>query len=86
MASTACASPWIALNELLGPALDWHEHGPPAPLVRGDELAREVGIAPGPELGALLAEVAEAQYAGEVASRDEAVSFARGRAGARPPR
>ncbi len=25
--------------------------GPPAPLVRGDELARELGIEPGPELG-----------------------------------
>jgi len=65
-------------RELLGPALDWHEHGPPAPLVRGDELAREVGIEPGPELGRLLAELAAAQYAGEVTTRDEAISYARG--------
>lgn len=65
-------------RELIGPALDWHEHGPPPPLVRGDELARELGIEPGPELGRLLAEVAEAQYAGEISSRDEAVRYARG--------
>ena len=63
-------------RELLGPALDWHEHGPPAPLVRGDELARELGIEPGPELGRLLAELAEAQYAGEIATRDDAVNYA----------
>jgi tRNA nucleotidyltransferase/poly(A) polymerase len=65
------------VDELLGPALDWHEHGPPAPLVRGDELARETGIAPGPELGRLVGELAAAQYAGEVTTREEAVSFAR---------
>ena len=33
---------------MLDDALAWHEHGPPAPLVRGDELAAELGIAPGP--------------------------------------
>jgi poly(A) polymerase len=49
----------------------------PAPLVRGDELAAELGIAPGPELGRLLAELAEAQFAGEVTTRDEALRFAR---------
>ena len=45
---------------------------------RGDDLARELGIDPGPELGRLLAEIAEAQYAGEVSSREEAVEYARG--------
>ena len=64
-------------RELIGPLLDWHEQGPPAPLLRGDELARELGIDPGPELGRLLAELAEAQYVGVVASRDDAVRFAR---------
>ena len=64
-------------RELLGPALDWHEHGPPAPLVRGDELARELGIEPGPELGRLLAELAAAQFAGEISSREEALRHAR---------
>ncbi len=71
-------------RDVLGPALDWHEAGPPAPLVRGDELARELGIEPGPELGRLLAEIAAAQYAGEVGSREDAISYAR--AVARRPR
>ena len=73
------------VRELLGPALDWHEHGAPEPLVRGDELARELRIEPGPELGRLLAEIAEAQFAGEVTTREEAISLA-GRSSARPPR
>jgi hypothetical protein len=65
------------VDALLGPALDWHEHGPPAPLVRGDELIGEAGIPAGPELGRVLGELAEAQYAGEVTTREEALSFAR---------
>jgi putative nucleotidyltransferase with HDIG domain len=65
------------IDELLGPALDWHEHGPPAPLIRGDELARELGVRRGPQIGRLLAEIAAAQYAGEIATRDEALSLAR---------
>ncbi len=64
-------------GEVLPEALDWHEQPQPAPLVRGDELAGELGIAPGPELGRLLEELAEARFAGEVASREEAVSHAR---------
>ena len=35
-------------------ALDWREQGPPRAPLRGDELARELGIEPGPELGGLL--------------------------------
>ncbi len=64
-------------RQLLGPALRWREHGPPAPLVRGDELADALGIARGPRLGTLLAELEEAAYAGEVASRDDAIAYAR---------
>jgi tRNA nucleotidyltransferase/poly(A) polymerase len=71
-------------GELLPAALDWHEHGPPRPLIRGDDLARELGLAPGPDLGRLLAELAEAQYAGEVTSREEALSHAARAAGSRP--
>jgi putative nucleotidyltransferase with HDIG domain len=80
----AIASHLELVGELLGPALDWHEHGPPSPLVRGDELAAEVGIEPGPELGRLLAALSEAQYAGEVTTREEALRFAR--SSSPPPR
>ena len=66
----------VALD-LLDRALDWHEHGAPAPLVRGDELADELGLAPGPEIGRLLGLVAEAQYAGDVQSRADALALAR---------
>jgi poly(A) polymerase len=64
-------------RELMRAALDWREHGPPPVPVRGDELARELGIQPGPELGRLLAQLAEATYAGEVTTREEAVAVAR---------
>lgn len=64
-------------RETLVAALDWRRGGPPVPLVRGDELAAELGIQEGPELGRLLAELEAAQYAGEVGSREEAVELAR---------
>ena len=65
-------------RQMLAAALDWRRDGPPPPLLRGDELAAELGIAEGPELGELLAELEAAQYAGEVGSREEAVAWARG--------
>jgi tRNA nucleotidyltransferase/poly(A) polymerase len=65
------------IDDLLGPALDWHEHGPPAPLIRGDELAAELALRRGPQIGELLAEIAAAQYAGEISTREEALSLAR---------
>ncbi len=64
-------------REMLAAALDWRRDGPPTPLLRGDELAAELGIEPGPELGELLAELEAAQYAGEVGSREEALERAR---------
>ena len=62
---------------MIGEALAWHERGRLPPVVRGDRLARELGIEPGPELGRLLAELAEAQFAGEATTPDEAVTLAR---------
>jgi len=62
---------------MLGDALRWHAEGPPPPLLRGDELARELGIRPGPGLGALLEQLAGAQFAGEVATREQALAHAR---------
>ena len=64
-------------REMLAAALEWRRQGPPEPLLRGDELAAELGIAPGPELGDLLTEIEAAQYAGEVSTRGEAIERAR---------
>jgi len=64
-------------REMLAAALDWRRGGPPQPLVRGGELAAELGISHGPELGDLMTELEAAQYAGEIATREEAVALAR---------
>ena len=45
--------------------------------MRGDELAAELGIEPGPELGRLLDQLAEATYAGEATDREQAIDLAR---------
>ena len=47
------------------------------PLIRGDELARELGLEAGPWLGELLAQLEEDRYAGEVATREDALRRAR---------
>ena len=64
-------------RELLGEALRWRAAGPPEPLVRGDDLAAELGIERGPELGRLLGELEAAQFAGEIATQEDAVARAR---------
>jgi putative nucleotidyltransferase with HDIG domain len=64
-------------REMAAAALDWHRDGPPAPLLRGDEIAAELGIE-GPEIGARLAELEAAQYAGEVTDRAGALGLLRG--------
>jgi len=65
-------------REMLAVSLEDRAAAPAAPLVRGDDLARALGIAPGPRLGGLLEAIAEARYAGEVATAEEAVLLARG--------
>ena len=62
---------------LLAEALRWRAEGPPRPLLRGDELASSLGIPTGPRVGELLEELAAAQYAGEVATRAQALGYAR---------
>jgi putative nucleotidyltransferase with HDIG domain len=64
-------------REMIAAALDWRREGPPVPLLRGDEVAAELGIEPGPELGSALAELEAAQYAGEVTDRDGAIEHLR---------
>jgi poly(A) polymerase len=63
-------------HQLLAAALPFRAGGPSAPLWRGDELAEALGISHGPRLGELLEELAEAQYAGEVLTREQALARA----------
>jgi putative nucleotidyltransferase with HDIG domain len=61
---------------MLDEALAWRAQ-PPRPPVRGDELARAVGLSPGPEVGRILADLEEASFAGEIASPAQAIERAR---------
>ena len=63
-------------RELAAEALEWRARPPHAP-VRGDDLARELDIPPGPELGKLLAQLEEAAFAGEASTREDALALAR---------
>jgi poly(A) polymerase len=76
-AEQAIAAHLAVASEMLGDALRWRADGSPRPLVRGDELARELGIETGPRVGDLLAQLSEAQYTGEVATREQAIAHAR---------
>jgi poly(A) polymerase len=67
----------VLAREMLAAALDWRRDGPPEPLLRGDELAAELGIEASPELGEMLAELEAAQYAGEVVDRRAAIEYFR---------
>jgi poly(A) polymerase len=61
---------------MLDEALAWRAERPRPP-VRGDELARAVGLPPGPEVGRILADLEEASFAGEIASPAQAIERAR---------
>jgi putative nucleotidyltransferase with HDIG domain len=63
-------------DQLLGEGLEWAADPPRAP-VRGDELARALGLAPGPELGRILAELEQASFAHEIESSEQAIERAR---------
>ncbi len=63
-------------RDLMAAALEWRSEGPPPAPIRGDELAAELGIDPGPEIGSLLARIEEAVYAGDVQTRAQAVALA----------
>jgi poly(A) polymerase len=67
-------------RELMDDALAWRAAGgPPGVPVRGDDLARALGLEPGPALGVLLADLRAAVYAGEVSDREQALAYARER-------
>jgi poly(A) polymerase len=76
-AGEAIAAHLELARELLPEALAWRAAGPPSAGVRGDELASELGLERGPELGRLLAELEEAAFAGEATTRDQALALAR---------
>ncbi len=80
-ADAAIAAHVELARELLGPAFERRAAGRPAPLVRGDELARELGLQAGPRLGELLAQLEEDRYAGAIVTRDDAIRRARELAG-----
>jgi tRNA nucleotidyltransferase/poly(A) polymerase len=63
----------------LGPAVEEaRAQDPDEPLLRGDEL----GLPPGPEIGRLLAEIEEERAAGTIATKEEALDYARRYSGA----
>jgi hypothetical protein len=64
---------YLGASELAGAVEEARRHEPREPLLRGDEL----GLPPGPEVGRLLAEIAEEQAAGTIATREEALDYAR---------
>ena len=49
----------------------------PIPLLNGDMLQQELGLAAGRELGLVLRRLKEAQASGEVNDREEALAYAR---------
>jgi putative nucleotidyltransferase with HDIG domain len=62
---------------VLGPALEQRARAARPPLLRGDELARELGLRPGRELGRLLAQLEEDRFAGAIVTREDALRRAR---------
>jgi tRNA nucleotidyltransferase/poly(A) polymerase len=64
--------------EELAPVVEEARRNDAEPLLRGDEL----GLPAGPEIGRLLAEIAEEQAAGTIATKEEALEYARRNAGA----
>lgn len=65
------------VNYIVASRLQEEELVTPPKLLRGDELIAELGLTPGPLVGRLLEAVREAQAAGEIASREEALALAR---------
>ncbi|MBV9212554.1 MAG: HD domain-containing protein [Actinobacteria bacterium] len=76
-ADVAIAAHLEVARELTADALDWRRDGSPQPPIRGDELARELGLPTGPEIGSLLARLREAAFTGEVRTREDALALAR---------
>jgi putative nucleotidyltransferase with HDIG domain len=76
-AEPAIAGHLEVARQMLAAAFAEAAVAPRAPLIRGDELARELGARPGPWLGPVLAELDEDRYVGEIATREDALRRAR---------
>lgn len=63
-------------REVLPAALEWHRDGPPRSPIAGDELARAIGIDPGPELGRIIAEIEAGVFTGDVETAEQAIEYA----------
>jgi putative nucleotidyltransferase with HDIG domain len=76
------ADTWSAAVEVAGALLENYWERPqeavsPSPLIDGNGLIQELGLTEGPTVGGLLAALREAQAAGEVGTREQALSFGR---------
>jgi putative nucleotidyltransferase with HDIG domain len=76
-AEDAIAAHLALARRMLGEALARRQAPPAVPLVRGDELAAALGMAPGPRLGEVLAQLEEDRFAGELRTREDAIRRAR---------
>jgi hypothetical protein len=64
-------------GQMLDVFYDESEQIRPEPLLRGDDLMRELGLERGPLIGQVLEDVREAQAAGDVKTREDALNWAR---------
>ena len=69
---------FVGASELSGAVEEARANQPAKPLLRGDEL----NLPPGPEIGRLLAEIEEERAAGTIATKEEALDYARRHSGA----
>jgi poly(A) polymerase len=76
-AEEAIAAHLELARELMAEALDFRAVGKPKAPVRGDVLARELGIDSGPEIGELLERLREAAFTGEATTPEDAIALAR---------
>ena len=72
---------FLGATELAGAVEKARRVDPREPLVRGDEL----GLAPGPEIGRILAIIEEERAAGTISTREEAFELSRSLAGEERP-
>ena len=63
--------------ELMGLYWELRDRRKIPPLIRGGDLVQELGIPPGPDVGEILRAVEEAEAAGRVSTRNEALALAR---------